>query len=157
MQNRPQLAALRWSNMHARQAACEEWRCEDATNNGDFALLLCLLLMQPPRLALALVFLASFSPPSPPPLPYRIVAPLTLARLLADGADGLIRGLTIVRRLHFFHLPRPPASTHIFRSPAAAACEKISSTRMAVVQHASHVPVADRAWTYSCRPYRRCP
>ena len=110
-----------------------------------------LLLMQPPRLTYGPSFSSLLSPP---PLPYRIVALLTLARLLADGADGLIRGLTIVRRPHFFHLPRPPVllCPLASRSPAAAAREKIPSTRMeAVVQHAGHVPVADRAWTYSCR------
>ena len=67
-----------------------------------------LLLMQPPRLTYGPSFSSLLSPP---PLPYRIVALLTLARLSADGADGLIRGLTIVRRLHFFfHLPCPPVS-----------------------------------------------
>ena len=75
-----------------------------------FALLL--MHMQPPRLTTSFLSL-----PRPPPLPYRIVALLTLARLSADGADGadgLIRGLTIVRRLHFFfHLPCPPVSTRI--------------------------------------------
>jgi hypothetical protein len=114
-------------------------------------------MQQPPRLTYGPSSSSSLlSRPSSPSLPYRIVAPLTLARLTADGADGadgLIRGLTIVRRLHFFHLPRPPVAcvhSHLARSPAAAAREKIASTRMAVVQHASHVPVADRAWTYSC-------
>ena len=72
---------------------------------AGFALLL-IVLMQPPRLALALVFPSLLSLLSPPPLPYRIAAAaLTLARLCADG---LIRGLTIVRRPHFFHLPCPP-------------------------------------------------
>jgi hypothetical protein len=75
-----------------------------------FALLL--MHMQPPRLTTTGPSFLSL--PSPPPLPYRIVALLKLSRLSADGADGLIRGLTIVRRLHFFfHLPCPPVPTRI--------------------------------------------
>jgi hypothetical protein len=71
--------------------------------------------MQPPRLTTTGPSFLSL--PSPPPLPYRIVALLKLSRLSADGADGadgLIRGLTIVRRPHFFfHLPCPPVPTRI--------------------------------------------
>jgi hypothetical protein len=36
MQNRPRLAALRWPNMHTRQAASIGWRCESAANDGWF-------------------------------------------------------------------------------------------------------------------------
>lgn len=126
-----------------------------------------LLLMQPPRLTCDPSSSSSLlSLPSPPPLPYRIVAPLALARLSADGADGLIRGLTIVRRLHFFHVPCPPSppppvSTHI--SIPRSRCTREDFVHTDGCRLSCNMQVMWCPWrivrgrTYSCTTVDICP